>query len=285
MIVPFIHRMPMPSTTKLLLHTATAIEAQPLIGYYRLQRDHHYHPFPLYHNKERSIWLIESGIGSLNAASAISAAFHYSQAQPSCVCLNIGIAGGEQPLGSVWQIHKITDTIVKKNEYPGLVSKSKIASINLQTHPSPCSQYAADSLVDMEGSGFYSSASRYLVNEQIGLLKLVSDNSEYDHHQLNKQKIQALLQSQLQTITQYCDQWLAHAESESIYHQTPPSYRDYLQQQHFTQTQQHQLKRLLQQWQTLYPERNPQQCTQQCSSSKTILTTLNDELDQVKTRW
>ena len=275
----------MTAPSSLLLVCATAVEAQPLLNHYRLQRQHSYHPFPLYRSHNNATWLIESGLGQINAAAAVSALRHSSDAPDYSACLNIGIAGGEQALGSLWQIHRISSAHDSNRAYPQVLSRSKLPSIALCSHAQACSEYQEHTLVDMEGVGFYNSASRFWVNEQIGLLKIISDNSEHTHHQLNKQRIQVLLQQASNQIIDYCEHWRAHSTAEAAYHQMPAGYEDYLQQHRFSEYQTHELKRLLHQWHVFYPQRAPSAVTAACTNSKSVLQTLRNTIADAQPRW
>ena len=111
---------------KLLIVSALECESKPVRKHYNLQRLADKGPFRYYSCANKQIFLINSGVGSLAAASATSWAIGKINAPEQLFCLNIGIAGGLHPLGSLFGIDKITEHASGTNHYPGLTYYSKL---------------------------------------------------------------------------------------------------------------------------------------------------------------
>ena len=69
-------------------------EAQPIIEYYKMKLLEGNNIFPIYKNYDQSHWLIISGIGRDNSASATSYLYERSNSSKYTSWINLGIAGG-----------------------------------------------------------------------------------------------------------------------------------------------------------------------------------------------
>lgn len=97
--------------------------------------------------------------------------------------INIGIAGSttsDKPLGSVWEIHSIHDFATGWNLFPDCLYKTPWNSASLTTVDKPQYEKLPEmELVDMEGSGFFKTASFFVPTHKIFLFKVVSDYLEF----------------------------------------------------------------------------------------------------------
>lgn len=269
----------------ILISAATASEAKPFKRAFGLSRHHQTRSFSVYSNSLNTIHLIESGIGVANTACAISTLFHMTGMQTHACCLNIGIAGGLHHIGSPFQIHKIHDRATNKRHYPALRPEIKIPSMSIETHYAVCNTYPSHSLVDMESSGFYIAASRFVPNEQTGLLKIVSDNDAQSLKDITKNTVQELIESQMPRIKQYVAAWEEHSLQEAKIHRQPPSYKQLLNQHHFSAYQQNALLKLLNQWQALNTHASLPQEIHRLSNSKAVLLQLKSWIKKTPVIW
>ncbi|MEM7293857.1 MAG: hypothetical protein AAF420_10755 [Pseudomonadota bacterium] len=166
------------SLTVTLVVVALPAEARPLLDHWRLQRVNESSAFPVYRNREQSLWLIVSGIGKTNAAAAVAHLYHCSGA-PDAVWINTGIAGhSTMPLGKIFIAHSITNSTGGYSVYPPLLFKLRCTSENLLSVDVPCDTLPEGCAVDMEASAFHSTATRYSSAECVQCLKVVSDNAD-----------------------------------------------------------------------------------------------------------
>ena len=268
-----------------LITVATSTEASPIMKALALSRNYNEHAFPVYSNNENSIHLIESGIGTAYAASAVSALSYCSHKKPYSCHLNIGVSGGQFPIGTAFQIHKIIDQATHKSFYPSTRHKTKIPSIAIETHHTACHKYPHHSLVDMESSGFYISASQFVANEQIGLLKIVSDNSPESLNSITKESVKLLMESNIDTIKNFINDWLQHSQQESRFYSEPPDMNTITSQHHFSTYQHNELKKLLQQWHALNPNKELPENLYLGVSSRNILSNIKEHINNTPVIW
>ena len=159
---------------------ALKAEAKEIIKQYDLISFDHEGPFQVYKNKSQDIWLTISGIGQINSSAATMHLFHKSNAQPWSIWINLGIAGYEATYGSIYQIDKIIADNNNIVYYPSRTLVSKIPYTTLLTLDNPQTNYTDKYMLDMEGSAFYQVANKITSHELIVVLKIVSDNSDYN---------------------------------------------------------------------------------------------------------
>ncbi|HNE83813.1 MAG TPA: hypothetical protein PLG25_08045, partial [bacterium] len=148
------------------------------IRVWRLKKNIEHTAFEVFENE--SVCLIVSGIGKIKSAAATTYLFTTGQLH---TLWNIGICGSSdtsQPIGSIWRIHKITDVASGRDFYPDGSIRMTIGESALQTVDRPQenkSLHPKDaSLYDMEASGFFSAATRFLSLDRIHVIKIVSDH-------------------------------------------------------------------------------------------------------------
>jgi len=139
--------------------TALKIEAEPIIKHFELKSRGE-----IYQNE--NINLIITGQGKIKSAisTALLLSKHHYQT------LNIGIAGSDRhEINQGFFIHKITDTDTGHNYYPDFF---KLPSEEIHTVSKIGKYY---NLTDMEASGFFEAAYKFLNVNEIILYKIVSD--------------------------------------------------------------------------------------------------------------
>ena len=189
----------------ILIHCALQLEAKLLIEHYKLKKEMDFKAFDFFRNK--NISLVISGLGKLNAAAAVSSILTRLNLKQITV-INFGLAGATKDIaiGELFLINKITDYGTGINYYPDLLLKSSISHNSLLTFDQPVSQndHELDStLVDMEASGAWLAASKFIGPESFDCLKIVADNLE--PKAFSKTEAENLIQKHLTTLTERID--------------------------------------------------------------------------------
>ncbi len=154
--------------------TALYAEAAPIIKKYRLQK---VSDIPFIHYHSDSLEVIISGTGALNCAVAVS---WYLCTKPIPEKLiNIGIcASGKKvhKIGNCYGIDKIIDAHSNKVWHLPSQSTSLLPRADITTYATPQKKISCKTeLIDMESSGFYTAAAKFLQKEKIKLCKIISD--------------------------------------------------------------------------------------------------------------
>ena len=182
-------------------------EANPIIRKLNLKRDLTYSAYPIYTNS--STRLIVSGIGVIAAAAATTLLLSTGEQKPKLVC-NLGSAGGagNWQVGDAALINKGLHRATDRSFFPDLIVKSPFRLATLESFDRPVSDLSQlaepESLVDMEGAGFYFAAERLLGPEQIQLIKFVSDR--FNPKPFKKEVIEQLIEPNLEAVFDYLDQ-------------------------------------------------------------------------------
>lgn len=234
----------------LCLVVALVAEARPLLASHRLQGVSG-HPYRICAGEQTH--LIVSGIGKV-AAAAATAYLRALIGDAPAAWLNIGIAGhGNQAVGTALLAHKVVDAASGKPFYPSFTAPPPCRTTLL--HTVDLAQPAVgDAAYDMEASGFCETAQHVATSERVHCLKVVSDNPQSPYQTLNAEKVEALIEAQLDTIAQVGEHLLALSQQLHVLHADPPGLAELTARWQFTVTQQHQLRGLLLRWQALAPE-------------------------------
>ena len=233
----------------LCLVVALAAEARPLLAPHHLQGVSG-HPYRICAGEQTH--LIVSGIGKV-AAAAATAYLRALIGDTPAAWLNIGIAGhGSQAVGTPLLAHKVVDAASGKPFYPSFTAPPPCRTTLLHTVDRVQSP-AGNAAYDMEASGFCEAAQRFATSERVHCLKVVSDNPQSSYQTLNAGKVEALIESQLDTVAQIGEHLRALSQQLHALHADPPGLAELTTRWQFTATQQHQLRGLLVRWQTLAP--------------------------------
>ncbi|MGR9046514.1 MAG: hypothetical protein ACU83N_14575 [Gammaproteobacteria bacterium] len=238
----------MKSQPDVFIYAALPCEAKPLIGHFRLKRKTQVRSFAVYRNEK--ICLTVTGLGK----NAMAAGVAYTQALFSGIenpaMINVGVAGHQtHTLGSSFIGHKITDADTGKNFYPVPACSFVCASEAVVTSSRPQLDYAHPYLCDMEASAFYETAVRFSTGELVQCLKIVSDNREKPADGLDAGQVAALIEANTHLLEALA------AELSGLARRIDPArcetFDRFVQQFHFSVTEQNQLKSLLLRWQAL----------------------------------
>ena len=233
----------------LCLVVALAAEARPLLAPHRL-RGVSGHPYRICAGEQTH--LIVSGIGKV-AAAAATAYLRALIGDAPAAWLNIGIAGhGSQAVGTALLAHKVVDIASGKPFYPTFTAPPPCRTTLLHT-VDRVQPAAGDAACDMEASGFCEAAQRFATSERVHCLKVVSDNPQSSYQELNAEKVEALIEAQLDMIAQVGEHLRALSQQLHALHADPPGLAELTAHWQFTATQKHQLRGLLTRWQALAP--------------------------------
>lgn len=226
-------------------------EARPIIEQLGLKQTNRMGGFDLYESAEHR--LVISGIGKVNAAAATTWLFGQGiddeHSGDSRIWINFGIGGNQNhELGTVIRAGRIKDEGRDKSWFPQKITKQvPFQSGEILTLDQPCFDYAQKSrwILEMEAAGFISTALRFSSLEWIQSVKVISDNEKSDPKQIKPAWVSELCEqpaseliewaSILQTLANNHDRLITGVEIDWLI----SKYR-------FSETQKHQLSRLLQ---------------------------------------
>jgi len=187
----------------IVLVMALAGEAKPVRVFFRLQRNVNHQAFPWFAAKD--LVLIQSGPGKAAAAAAVA----YAAERLSNVAgfINFGICGHAYlDIGTMLWVRQLMDQ--GSGQHWDLLSplRSPVKAVQLLTVDEPLQKYPKNYAVDMEASGFYVAARRFVEPKQIACLKVVSDNPAQDWKHVTNKMIAALVANHLNILEEVIEQ-------------------------------------------------------------------------------
>lgn len=264
---------------------ALKAEAAPLIDHYGLRAQTPKGLFTIY--ARDNIALTVSGVGKTAAAAAVTYLHAVTGEPQHTAWLNLGIAGHRDlPLGALLLAHKITDKAANRHWYPPQILPTQLTGRELLCVDTPEAGYADEALYDMEAAGFYAAACRCSTAELVQCLKIVSDNAQAPANTpgnpLKARNVEALVAAQLPAIAGYADALEKLAGQLQSWQLPSDELYSYLQRWHFTVTQQHRLKTLLQRQRALQPQQPLwREEYRQLQTGKQVLTAIQQHVDSL----
>ncbi len=264
----------------LTIVTALSCEARPLVDYFKLKATLSDSPFPIYQREK--VTLIVSGVGKVNAALAVG----YIQAKlnlESGVWLNVGIAGHQTlAVGTPLLAHKVIDSGTGRAYYPTFLKSASVKTDTIYTVEHPEKSFGEKHVYEMEAAGFMQAALRFSSSELVHCYKIISDNLESTAF-LAAKEVQALLTEHCREIQQFAD--TLQIFREKIFEATTPSEEPFLSQWHFTNTQRHQLRRLLNRWASLESQPFSIESVSHLANTSDLLYHLEQEINALPFRF
>jgi len=194
----------------ILVAMALMLEARPLVARLGLESGGP-GSFPVFRDGEHL--LVVSGTGPLKAALATGWAF--GRFPGIRAALNAGFCGGHPDAFSLHQwyaVHSIRDASSGRLLVPDILWRHPFPEAGLLTTAVPMQTPAeAGRLVDMEGSGFYEAARRFLPPDRIALLKWVSDPLSGG---LDPRTVLPAFHQSLPDLGGFLENWLPPAEAD-----------------------------------------------------------------------
>ena len=238
------------------LVSALAPEATPLIEHYRLEKVDSNPMFPLYRND--TIYLVVSGIGKTLAAAATAYLHTKSGELPNQPFLNIGIAGHQRAITGVPRVaSRITDQSTGQTWYPSQIIRGSIERSPLITVETVERVYAEDAAYDMEAAGFYPIAWRASTAELVQSLKVISDHPGEPVAGLDLQRIEGLIGDCIDEIDSLVKALQDLADIVASTTLESDSLEPFIERWHFSVTQRHRLRRVLERWAVLEKGESP----------------------------
>ena len=234
-------------------------EARAVIDHFSLQPFGEGGLFPMYASPDRAMRLVISGPGKVHAAAATAALASVENEEQidSRGWLNFGIAGsGELCFGETFLAGKVVEEATENAWYPVATwsKKQDLPRRSVTTVSCPTEEYPPDGeLVEMEAAGFYPIALRDSTVELCHVLKVVSDDPEHPIEKIDKAFATQLCRDALETSDSWIAAFLDLGREDAARQVAPQGYAELISHLHFTVTQRHQLRRLLQQWHANHP--------------------------------
>ncbi len=263
------------------LVVALAPEARPLIEHLKLKVVSTSPGYRIYEGD--GVRLVQSGIGKVASGGACAWLAGWAQRTEEdpdpCFWLNAGIAGRkESELGEAFLAHKIVDSATQRSFYPSFPFEIPLPSYELLSVDSPSENLPDRFAVDMEAFGFFSVASRFQTAECIHSLKVVSDNAESSADQLTPQRIEELVQQNLNAIDGCIEIGREVITYLNQRIEANPLYHSLIEKAHFTVSEKRRLKTLTRHLLVLSPEF---QFQGEDLKSKKIIASLEESLASV----
>ena len=186
------------------LVVALPAEAKALRHQYDLQREQGPSPFPLYRNREMA--LVLSGPGKEAAREATTWLQESMQSTGNTLWINLGIAGHpHRPLGQTILAVTVEDQSSGDRWDCAVPGKLPVETDRLITLDTPDLDYRQTGVVDMEAAGFYRAAQAFAAAEQIGCIKVISDNREHPADRINGKWVTGLIGKQIDLLDAIVD--------------------------------------------------------------------------------
>ena len=238
--------------------------------------------FPMYRSKDGSVELVVSGPGKTSSAAAAGylAGRNWNDGRTSG-WINFGIAGsGGDDYGRLFLANCVSSEAGSESWYPPAVwtMKNSLQRRRILTVDEPTLDYPSDgTLVEMEAAGFYPTVLRAGTSELCQVLKVVSDDPSHAMANIDKAKVIRLCHGALDQGEDWLTAFRELLEEEAMENAEPEAFQKLLSELRFSVTQQHQLRRLLQQLVALGYEENI--ASSSWRDGKSCLRQLREELE------
>ena len=264
----------------LTIVTALLCEAKPVISRYKLKKIPGTHPYQIFQNNDLS--LIISGVGKAASASA-TGYVHAIKASPSySAWLNIGMAGHSKlEIGSGFLANKIHDRSTDQTWFPPKVFEPPCITDKLMTVDRPESKYEFGGGVDMEASGFYSTACRFTTSELVQSYKIVSDNPRSPVRKFSTNEASDLIDRKIEDIIFFIEQLLNDSHELCGINETPILFDQIKNQIKMTHSEQLLIRERLKKLQLLNPDALAD-FSETPESAKVVLKSLDQIIKQQK---
>jgi hypothetical protein len=193
-------------------------EAKPLIEHFKLQKILS-SKFEIFSNNQIFLILTREGI----IRSSIGTTFLLTRfsAQEKDIAINLGICGAKNrnfQKGDIILCHKIINHYTKKAFYPDIIVNHDMKEGVLESFMIPVKKDIKEEIegdiVDMEGAGFFESASFFLPPHNIHCIKIVYDFLDYE--KIKKEEISNLIYHHIPKIENFIYSLLELNEYEKL---------------------------------------------------------------------
>jgi hypothetical protein len=266
------------------LVVALAAESRPLIEHFRLSEDRSAIGFRVYQGE--NMRLVVTGMGRVACAAGVAALGERGRGSGMPAWLNVGIAGhADHPIGQGVHALSIVEAATRRRWYPVQVVELPGRGEALCTVDMPEAGYPDACVYDMEASAFYATALRYSTSEVIQVYKIISDNRDHGVETVERHGVRDSVARHLPAIERLVSALSGLAEDVNATQPKLAELDRIINRWHFTVSQQHQLRELMRQWETLTggePVMDPG--LNRCPSAKSVLAELRARLNAVYER-
>ena len=261
----------------LTLVVALPAEAQPLCEHFGLTKVSTPGDVAMFESEQ--LRLIQTGVGTVAAASAVGYVAGRYAAQQTLAWLNVGIAGHRSlPVGTACLGYKVTDAATNRSWYPPVTFESACANTTIRTVTEASNDYPHECAYDMEAAGFCAAASRFSTSELVHCLKIISDNPTEPSHRVTSALVRELLSAQLPSISSVVATLSEIRAELATINADPPAFPLLCERFRFTHTERNQLRRLLTQHAALAPDTDLTVMLNTQGSGKQVLLVLKDQV-------
>lgn len=268
-----------------MIHIVTALpcEAKPLIRHYRLNGQQARHGFRIYENEQMR--LIISGLGKTPCAAAC-AYLQALQPEQQAAWLNLGIAGhGELEVGTALLASKISEPNTDTRYYPQALSDCACPRLEVISLDQAGDDYHPQAAYDMEAAAFYATTIRFASSEVVQVIKIISDNRLSGVENISAEKTEALIASRMEQVDAVIQQLTLRNQALQAIDAASPAFEAFMHRWRFSVSQQHQLKRLLQQWQARSDDAINIDIYSALKNSKAVIQALKENISSLPYRF
>jgi hypothetical protein len=236
---------------------ALRAEAEPFVCELGLERSSEAGPFPVYLGD--GVGLVVSGVGKVRAAAA-TLHLHRRLGEPAVAgWINVGIAGHRRhAVGEGVLAHKVTDAGTGRSWYPPLVFARSAPSCEVVTVEEVERTYPGDAAYEMEAAGFVAAASRLQSAELVQVFKVISDNAACPVEGIDRRRIREWIEGRLPEIEALRAAVQALAAELTQDAVGEGALGGFLERWHFTSSERHRLRRLLERLQAVGAAGDPE---------------------------
>lgn len=189
-------------------------EAEEIISYFHLKKNPYISSFQEFEGD--NIKLIISGTGKVNAACAVGYIMSQNSTRKEDIFINIGICGSDvRNEGEALLVNKIMDVDSGEKYYPDIIIKHPFKEAYLETYSKVVSHGDICDICDMEGSAFLKSASKFMYQHQIAVIKIVSDTS--NNRAITGEYIKKIIYKNLKKINLFIDCYISSIFKEEFF--------------------------------------------------------------------
>ena len=229
------------------------------------------------------IRLIVSGVGALNMAAAIG----FLQAHnidSHHTFLNIGIAGGTLgELGKAYLCDRLLNFEGKTSFYPSVFKPKLLPFLPVCSVDLDHKGYRDDAIIDNEAHAFFACATAHVVQEQVAIVKIISDNDNTSYQSISASSIIHWFEHNSAAIVAVINFLLEKTEKE-LSLLPDLELGEFCQKWHFTYSQKNQLREYLRRAQVHHLMLQPEMFLA-FSKSSDVLEAINQALLRHSYRW
>jgi hypothetical protein len=265
---------------------ALATESRPLIDRFGLSEERSAVGFRIFSSEW--VRLIATGSGRVSGAAGVATlgalSWRAGEKDPGMSAwVNIGVAGhARHPVGQGVHAVSILEVATSRRWYPVQVLELPGTTETVCTVDTPETDYPESYVYDMEASAFYATALRYATGELIQVYKIISDNRDNGVDTVDKHVVRNLVIDHLPAIEAIATGLADLAAEVNARRPKPPELEHIVSRWHFTVAQQHQLRGLLNKWETLSGgEPLMDAALNRCPSAKSVLAEIDARLHAI----